>query len=98
MAKEFTMVTKPTPKKGMRRPKYPWDQISPGRPLKFKVDRVQAISSTAYSAARSLGVRFTLRKVADGVEVHLHEEAASKDQAGVSQAPEGNGRVQEDPS
>jgi hypothetical protein len=81
MSKEFTMVTKKTPKRGMRRSRYPWSEIAHGKPLFIKVTKMQQISSTAYSAARTLGVRFTLRKVEGGVEVHLsHEEAASTDQ------------------
>lgn len=87
MSKEFTMVTKTTPKRGMRRSRYPWSEIAHGKPLFIKVTKMQQISSTAYSAARTLKVRFTLRKVEGGVEVHLsHEEAASTDQSGVSQA------------
>ena len=81
------MVTKKTPKRGMRRSRYPWSEIAHGKPLFIKVTKMQQISSTAYSAARTLKVRFTLRKVEGGVEVHLsHEEAASTDQPGVSQA------------
>lgn len=54
-----------------KRSRYPWHMVKKGQPILLKDRRIQHVSSTAYAAARRLGVVFTLRTVEGGVEVHL---------------------------
>lgn len=54
-----------------KRSRYPWHLVKKDQPILLKDRRIQHVSSTAYAAARRLGVVFTLRSVEGGVEVHL---------------------------
>lgn len=67
----FQLIDRDKPAKGLRRTKYPWDKITTGRPLFIRARKMQDVSSSAYAAARRMGLRFTLRRVDGGVEVHL---------------------------
>ena len=71
MSRPFKIRTGSTPPRGRKRSFYPWEKVKPGKPLFLEAERMQDVSSTAYAAAKRLGVRFTLRKVNGGVEVHL---------------------------
>lgn len=71
MKKRFQLIQRDKPAKGLRRTKYPWHQIATGRPLFIRAKKMQDVSSSAYAAAKRMGLRFTLRRVEGGVEVHL---------------------------
>lgn len=51
--------------------KYAWYKVAPGKPLKIPGKTMSQIASTAYAAARRLGVRFALRSGKNCVTVYL---------------------------
>lgn len=71
MSRDFKLTRRQVPPRGRKKSVYPWERVKPGRPLLISARKMQDVSSTAYAAAKRLGVKFTLRKVAEGVEVHL---------------------------
>lgn len=71
MNRPYEVVEGKKPTRPSKRSTYPWSEVVQGRMLLLKARKIQDVSSTAYSAARRLGVRFTLRSVEGGVEVHL---------------------------
>jgi len=76
MTAPFRVLEKKPIPRLTKRCKYPWGEVVAGKPILIVSKKIQHVSSTAYAAARRRGVKFTLRSVNEGVEVHL--SAATK--------------------
>jgi len=72
MTAPFRVLEKKPLPRLTKRCKYPWVEVVAGKPILIMAKKIQNVSSTAYAAARRRGVRFTLRSVSGGVEVHLN--------------------------
>jgi len=69
MKNEIEFVKKPVPER-FRYQRYPWEKIKQGLPMIVRNRKLASIASSAYAAARRLGVRFTVRQIGKDVEVH----------------------------
>lgn len=74
MKNEIEFVNKPVPAM-LRHQKYQWVRIKKGTPMVVRNKRTSQIASSAYAAAKKLGLRFTVRQVGKDVEVHYLSKA-----------------------